>query len=250
MGQMDKSYLNSIYSALNKHFDGGVWKAEELPVFKAFGRYLAEEVKGTGDLPEFNLKSEQIFFNIGHRITAEDIGIFAAMGKMSVSVWCKPYVVILTTGEELVTPFEIPDDNQMRDSNSFILSALLEETGVDVISIDMINEGPAAVENAVRNAVDHCDIIVMTTSVSESAEEETLTILDSIRKPGVIACGPISEDDGNVVLAAIKDEFCHCVGRMPALVISLPGNPARVVANYKTVVEYFIQKYYFHDYSL
>ena len=250
MGHIDITDTPSLYSAVRGIFDGGVWKAEDVPVFKALGRYLAEEIIGTGDLSEFNLKSEQISYKIGHRITAEDIGIFAAMGKMSVSVWHKPYVIIITTGEELVTPFETPGENQMRDSGSFMLSALLEETGVEVISIDMINEGSDAIDNAVRCAADHCDVVVMTTGTQEGAEEALLSITDNIREPGVIARGPVTEDGGNVILAVLKDEFCHCVGRMPALVVCLPGDPAKLAVNYRSIVDYFIRRYYFHDKSL
>ena len=226
--------LKELLDAFEPHYDGGVWKTDSLMAFQAVGRYLAEDVDGT------DLK-------VGHRITPEDVGTLAANGKLMVTVWFKPYVTILSTGAELVTPFETPGEGQRRDSNSMMLQALAEDTGAVVVGVDMIAEGQDAVDNAVKTFVDQCDVVIVTTSTEPGAEEKMLSLVDSIRKPGVIAYGSTENSDGNIILAALKDDYCRCVGRMPALIACLPGNPETVKQNYDDIVDYFLKKYYFHN---
>ncbi len=226
--------LNELLDSFDALYSGGVWKTDTLLAFQAVGRYLAEDVEGT------DLK-------MGHRIVPEDVGTLAANGKLMVNVWFKPYVTILSTGIELVTPFEMPGEGQRRDSNSMMLQALAEDTGAVVVGVDMINEGQAAVDVATRNFVDQCDVVIVTTSLEAGAEQDMLTLLDSIRKPGVIAYGSTETSGGNIILAALKDEYCRCEGRMPALIVALPGSPETVKRNYDDVVDYFIRKYYFHN---
>lgn len=226
--------LGALLDAFPPLYDGGAWKTDNLLAFQAVGRYLAEDIEGT------DLK-------IGHRITPEDVGTLAANGKLMVTVWFKPYVTILSTGTELVTPFETPGEGQRRDSNSMMLQALAEDTGAVVVGVDMINEGQKAVEAAVRNFVDQCDVVIVTTSTEPGAEQDMYSLVDSIRKPGVIAYGATEHCAENIILAALKDEYCRCVGRMPALIVCLPGTPETVKQNYDDVVDYFLKKYYFHN---
>lgn len=226
--------LDELLSAFEPLYDGGVWKTDNLMAFQAVGRYLAEDVPGT------DLK-------VGHRITPEDVGTLAANGTLMVTVWFKPYVTILSTGTELVTPFETPGEGQRRDSNSMMLQALAEDTGAVVVGVDMIAEGQEAVDNAVKTFVDQCDVVIVTMSTEPGTEEKMLSLVDGIRKPGVIAYGSTENDNGNIILAALKDDYCRCVGRMPALIVCLPGSPETVKQNYDDVVDYFIRKYYFHN---
>lgn len=226
--------LNELLTKLDPYFAGGAWKKDNLLAFQAVGRYLAEDVDGTS-------------LKVGHRITPEDIGILAENGTLMVKVWFKPYVTILSTGTELVTPFETPGDGQKRDANSMMLKALSEETGAVVTAVDMINEGQDAIDSAVKTFVDQSDIVIVTRSAEPGSEEKMLSLLDGIRKPGIIAYGSTEKSSGNIILAALKDEYCKCVGRMPALVVCLPGDFDTVKQNYGDIVDWFIKKYYFCD---
>ncbi len=226
--------LKDLLDALIPYYDGGAWKTDSLLAFQAVGRYLAEDISGT------DLKK-------GHRITPEDVGTLAASGNMMVNVWVKPYVTILSTGTELVTPFETPGENQRRDSNSMMLQALAEETGANVYGVDMIADGQEAIDNAIVDFVGQSDILIVTMSTATGAEESMASFVDSIREPGIIAYGSTENCDNNIILVALKDEYCKCEGRMPALVVCLPGEPDTVKKNYDDIVDFFIRKYYFHN---
>lgn len=247
MSSLRMDTIEELKKTLDEYFDGCAWKDEDIPISKAAGRYLAEDISGTEDLPGFDLTAAQVCYKTGHRLTVRDIGILASMGKFMVSVWAKPYVTVLTTGEEWVSVLDKPGPDQMRDANSFIMSSLLNESGVQIVGMNLIRGKKAAVEEAVRSAVDHSDFVVLTMGTRMGAEAEMSEIIRGMGKPGVIEHAPVLTEGGGVILGAIKDEFCHCAGRMPAFVACLPGKPAEALEAYQVVVDYFIRKYYFRN---
>lgn len=65
----------------------------------------------------------------GRRLGAGEIGLLAAVGKVSVRVFCKPSVAVLATGDELVDMDRRPEWFQIRNSNSALLAAQIMEAG-------------------------------------------------------------------------------------------------------------------------
>ncbi|MDG1936734.1 MAG: molybdopterin molybdotransferase MoeA [Paracoccaceae bacterium] len=74
-------------------------------------------------------------FSVGHKITAHcclkpaDIALLASMNVAEVTVFKKPVVALISTGDELVMPGENPERDQIIASNTFGLAALLEDNG-------------------------------------------------------------------------------------------------------------------------
>ena len=60
-----------------------------------------------------------------------DIAHLASMGAATVSVTRKPVVAIISTGDELVQPGEVPSGDQIIASNSYGLAALIESIGAE-----------------------------------------------------------------------------------------------------------------------
>ena len=65
----------------------------------------------------------------GQPLRAVDLAILASCGIPSPLVSRKPQVVHFVTGNELIAPSQIPMDAQIRDCNSTLIAALLEECG-------------------------------------------------------------------------------------------------------------------------
>ncbi|MEX0307713.1 MAG: gephyrin-like molybdotransferase Glp [Ruegeria sp.] len=101
-----------------------------------------------------NIRPAGIDFKIGTQITAprqlrpEDIALMAAMNIASVPVARKPVVALISTGNELVMPGEIPGPNQIIASNTFGLKALLEESGAHVRILPIAQDTVASLETA------------------------------------------------------------------------------------------------------
>jgi molybdopterin molybdotransferase len=65
----------------------------------------------------------------GTRLDASHIATLAMTGHTSVSVFALPSVAILATGDEIVALDEQPAPHQIRNSNSFMLAALIQASG-------------------------------------------------------------------------------------------------------------------------
>ena len=65
------------------------------------------------------------------RLTSRDVALMAAMNSPLVWVTKKPEVVIIGTGDELVQPGEIPNDDQIIASNTYGLAAMMQLVGAN-----------------------------------------------------------------------------------------------------------------------
>src|SRR5271169_3384056 len=71
----------------------------------------------------------------GMRIRPQEIGILASMGKEFVEVYRVPTIAVLTTGSEIVDIHDKIPEGKIRNSNRYVLSALIAETGCELKTI-------------------------------------------------------------------------------------------------------------------
>jgi molybdopterin molybdotransferase len=88
-----------------------------------------------------------------------DIALLAAMNIPKVPVIRRPTVAIIATGDELVQPGEIPNDDQIIASNSFGLAALVTDLGATARLLPIARDNTASLELAFDLASD-ADLIV------------------------------------------------------------------------------------------
>ncbi|MHC4235462.1 MAG: molybdopterin molybdotransferase MoeA, partial [Planctomycetota bacterium] len=74
-----------------------------------------------------SVRAGQTVLEAGTRLTAGRIAIAAAAGAPVVAVYEEPGVAILVTGDELVDVDRVPSGPQIRDSNRYVLDALVRQ---------------------------------------------------------------------------------------------------------------------------
>jgi molybdopterin molybdotransferase len=84
----------------------------------------------------------------GTRMGAAQIAAAAACGYAEVEVFRKPRVMILTTGDELVSVTEKPEPGQIRNSNAPMLAALVEQFGGHAVTMPAISDSAEALDKA------------------------------------------------------------------------------------------------------
>ncbi len=72
-----------------------------------------------------------VLIPVGTKLDASHIAVLAAEGWTSVPVAAKPRVAILATGDEIAPLDQLPAPHQIRNSNSYMLAALVRATGGD-----------------------------------------------------------------------------------------------------------------------
>ncbi|SFG31084.1 gephyrin-like molybdotransferase Glp [Sulfitobacter dubius] len=104
-------------------------------------------------------------FTMGEQLSASrilrpaDIALLAAMNIANVPVTRKPIIAILATGDELVQPGEAPGPDQIIASNSYGLSAMIEDAGAEVRMLPIARDTVASLKQAFALARD-ADLIV------------------------------------------------------------------------------------------
>jgi len=166
----------------------------------------------------------------GVRIRPVEIGGLMALGIPSLSVAIRPRVAILSTGDEVVPPAAQLSPGQVRDINTYTLSALIEQAGGMPVCYGIIADQPDALLSAATRALTECDIVVITAGSSASARDLTAQVINQLGKPGVLVHGVNIRPGKPTILGVCGNPLTGLPGRV---VIGLPGNPvsAYVIAS-------------------
>ncbi len=159
----------------------------------------------------------------GIRIRPSEIGGMAAEGILDVTVAKKPLVAILSSGDEVVAPEEDIKPGQVRDINSYTLSALLEHTGATPKNYGVLPDQYDQLVATASRAIAECDMLVITAGSSASERDLTARVINQLGTPGVLVHG-VNIKPGKPTILAVCDH---------KPVIGLPGNPvsALVIAS-------------------
>ena len=162
----------------------------------------------------------------GHMIRPQDIGGLLALGITQIEVGRRPRVSIVSTGDELVPPEGTPGPGQIRDINTYTISALVTQAGGNPVPIALVEDDFDAQRDAALRGLDQADMLVFSAGSSVSSRDMTATVIDSLGSPGVLAHG-ISLKPGKPTIVGMVD------GK-PAL--GLPGNPVSAMVVFELLV--------------
>lgn len=151
----------------------------------------------------------------GQRLRPAEIGGLMALGQMRVWVARKPRLGILSTGDEVVSPEQATGPGQVRDVNSYSLSALVQAQGGDAVLYGIVPDRLEALLSSARRALADCEALVITAGSSASTRDLTAQVIHSLGKPGVLVHG-VNVRPGKPTILGV------CDGKA---VIGLPGNP-------------------------
>ncbi|MCA9876900.1 MAG: molybdopterin molybdotransferase MoeA [Thermomicrobiales bacterium] len=102
----------------------------------------------------------------GTTIGPAEIGLLAGLGIDPAPVSQRPRVGILSTGDELVDPWETPGPGQIRDSNRFSLEAAVQEAGGDVVWAGRGADDMWTLRQSLARLIAECDVVLTSGGVS------------------------------------------------------------------------------------
>lgn len=147
------------------------------------------------------------------RLAPSDVALLASMNVPRVSVYRKPVVALIPTGDELVMPGAQPGPDQIVSSNNFGLKALLEAHGAACRLLPIARDNTASL-NAVLDLCAGVDLIL--TLAGASVGEHDI-VQDVLQERGLdLAFHGIAMRPGKPLMAG------HLDGTP---MIGLPGNP-------------------------
>jgi molybdopterin molybdotransferase len=164
---------------------------------------------------------------IGHRLRPQDIGALAGLGIVTVEVFQKPSVAILSTGDEVVPPRSETSIGQVRDINSYTLAGLIMNAGGIPVKFGIIPDNFDILREAVEKALEACNMVLLSGGSSAGVRDMTSRILESI-EPGSILFHGVAIKPGKPLIGGF-------VKNRP--VFGLPGHPAAVTVSFINFVE-------------
>jgi molybdopterin molybdotransferase len=108
----------------------------------------------------------QVLVAAGQRLGVADLARLASCGVQSVTLTRRPRLGLLISGDELLPPGEERGLGQIWESNSTLLSALLEQLGYGVAIQRVVVDQPEPLRQALRDLAAACDVVVSTGGVS------------------------------------------------------------------------------------
>jgi len=157
----------------------------------------------------------------GSLMRPAEIGGLMALGITKVKVVRKVQVGLLSTGDEVIDPSQSPRPGQVRDVNSYTLSALIEKSGGLPKRYGIISDQFDELKDAAAGVMSECDVVIITAGSSASTRDMTADIIRSLGEPGVLVHG-INTRPGKPTILGV------CSGKA---VIGLPGNPVSALVN-------------------
>ncbi|MEN6489265.1 MAG: molybdopterin molybdotransferase MoeA, partial [Smithella sp.] len=96
-----------------------------------------------------DFKEGAVIFKTGTVLRPQDIGVLAGLGIEKISVYKKPKVAIISTGDEVIPIDQKPAPGQVRDINSYTLSAFCSQAGVIPVNMGLCKDDFAQMKETV-----------------------------------------------------------------------------------------------------
>ena len=161
----------------------------------------------------------------GRRLGPTDLSVLATVGADPVTVFRRPRVTVLTTGDELVPAKEFPSEGQIREGNTHHLAALAARAGADVTRAGIVPDESDALQAAFRSALAESDLVITTGGVSMGRYDLVGETFE--------ACG-VEKIFHKVAIKPGKPIWFGHSG--DTLVFALPGNPVSCLLDHEVFV--------------
>ncbi len=162
-----------------------------------------------------DFKAGDLLVRGGTRLHARHVALIAAAGVGAVNVTRQPRIAVLPTGNEIVQPGMRAAPEQIFDSVSFGLGAMIEGWGGKPIRISARPDETAAIAAAIEPTLDAVDLVVIIGGASVGAYD--------LVKPSLARLGLVVAVQ-RIAIRPGKPTWFGTIGGKP--VLGLAGNPA------------------------
>ncbi|TZG36899.1 gephyrin-like molybdotransferase Glp [Agrobacterium sp. B1(2019)] len=151
----------------------------------------------------------------GRELGFTDLTLAAAMNHATLTVYRRPRIAILATGDELLPPGSAPQPAQIIASNTFGVAALARQAGAEVIDLGIVADDDRLIRAAIGKAV-AAKVDVLVTLGGASVGDHDL-VQAALKAEGM------QLDFWRIAMRPGKPLMVGAIGSMQ--VLGLPGNP-------------------------
>ncbi len=157
----------------------------------------------------------------GTRIGYTSVAWIATTGHPRVSVYCRPKVAIIATGDEIVGIAETPAAHQIRNSNAYSVAAQVRRAGGDPWILSVAKDSKEATQELIRQGLE-ADMLLLSGGVSAGKYDFVESALAE--------CGAHFYFDRVLIQPGQPVVFGTAQGKF---FFGLPGNPASTTVTFE-----------------
>jgi len=166
----------------------------------------------------------------GRRLQAPELGLLATAGLSHPLVRPRARVVVISTGDELISPTQTPDFGQIRDSNAYTLFGALREAGAVPMLAGIVRDDVEALKDAVLSHLVQADAFVSSGGVSVGERD---VVKAAFFRRGELDFYKVAMQPG------MPQGFGHIEGKP---YFGLPGNPVSVFVSFEVFIRPALMK--------
>jgi molybdopterin molybdotransferase len=219
---------DSVVPVEDTNFDdrnAGTSAPNEVQIFKSVKPGDNVRPRGT------DIRAGNIVLHVGRQLKPQDLGLLAMLGVSRVTVYRRPRIALLSSGDELIDIDAPLEKGKIRDSNSYTLAALIESANAEVLRLGVAKDNYESVRALFEKAIYlRVDLILSSAGVSVGAFDYVKEVIES---NGKMDFWRVNMRPGKpVVFGNYKD--------IPF--IGLPGNPVSAFVGFEVFVRPTIQR--------
>jgi molybdopterin molybdotransferase len=203
------------------------------------------KIRFTGKDPKRNIsfkgedvRTGDIVLTKGKFIKPQDIAVLASVGHTNVLVKKMPMVGILSTGDELVEPDQLPKMSKIRNSNAYQLLTQVTRAGAAGRYYGIAPDIESITLEMILKAITENDIVLLTGGVSMGDFDFVPAVL---KKADVkILFDKVNVQPGKPTTFGLHSK---------SLIFGLPGNPVSSFVQFETLVRPLISKMMGYDWK-
>jgi molybdopterin biosynthesis enzyme len=193
----------------------------DMPLLDAHGATLAEDVYA----------SERLVMKAGSRIRSTQIGLAASIGLDHLPTRPHPRVVVISAGPDLVEPGLSLKGEEEYETNSWLLTTAVRETGAVAYRVHSIPENEDQLKDAIEDQLVRADLIIIS---GERHDDSFDLITRTLQKLGDVSAVEVAIDSSG------RHNF-GTIGPDKVPVVTLPGDPIAAYISFELLVRPMIR---------
>ncbi len=194
-------------------------------------RFTGSSIKENIAFKAEDIRKGDVVIRAPKQITPQDIAVMATVGHTAVTVSRMPRIAVISSGDEIVEPDQVPGVSQIRNSNSYQLAAQAERTGVAARYYGIVRDDVEETFSVISDAIAENEIMLITGGVSMGDFDFVPSVLE---RAGVkILFSRVAVQPGKPTTFGVHPK---------ALVFGLPGNPVSSFVQFELLVRPLIYR--------
>jgi molybdopterin molybdotransferase len=166
----------------------------------------------------------EVVLPAGHRIGPAEIAVMATFGYTEAKVYAKPRVAIFATGDELVEYDQVPQVDQIRNSNAHCLSSQLRYMDLEAEYLGIVQDDREELRRKMLMGLER-DVLIITGGVSMGEYDFVRNVFQDLELE--ILFSKVAIKPGKPTVFARRGD---------KLIFGLPGNPISALVTFECFV--------------